>query len=505
MVLKSINPLQKASITGISFKQNIIEKAAAGRPENIAILAQYQTGKAIVDYVPDQVSSAGSVGAKYGYGSPAHLAAMKVFPINGDGAICPVYMIPVPDPGTSTAAEATITVTGAATGSFTGYLVYNESILEAAASATKQIANNAQLNPAKPPRGLIFDGYVQKTMPFTVISGMDVTAIAEEIVAQVTANTELPFTATNNLGVVTLTMKSKLGVGETVYSIVDEDLNAITAKGGVTIVETVFAGGAGVVDITDALTEMTAEFRFTRVINQYTDSTNLDRLQAWGEALRAPDISQVALVYNGYLYPEDGALGTVDVDAVIAYGDGRRDDGINVIIPGTFDLVTPNNTDRDLILKAGISNTLPRGSNLSGYQLWDVFTFYHPENIDEGLGEWQQQDTVSTKIGNIADDLEKVFRTGEQYKAVVLMGEADQVDNIAARKISDFKATLNGRIDAYVKKAWITDAAYAKENSIIVFDDINPDRVNFNIRVKIPGVGRVYDVVLFSSLAVGER
>ena len=67
MVQKSINPLQKASITGITFKQNIIERPAAGRPENIAIIAQYQTGKTIVDYVPDQVSSAGNVGATTAY------------------------------------------------------------------------------------------------------------------------------------------------------------------------------------------------------------------------------------------------------------------------------------------------------------------------------------------------------------------------------------------------------------------------------------------------------
>jgi len=503
-IVKVINPNQQASVTGISFRQNILEQAAAAREEKIAIMAQYQTGKTVTDYVPEQVFDAESVGDKYGYGSPLHLAAQKMFPANGDNAIVPVNILPIPDPGTSTAGTGTITVTGAATGNFTFFIVYNEQNVEAAASACKQITNNAQVNPAKPPRGLEFDGYNQNAIAVTVLSGQSATEIGDAIVAAITDAVEAPFTAANAAGVVTLTMKWKGADSAAVFTAVDANGDAITTQDGVTLALVAISGGAGVVDLEDALAQLTEEFKATRVVNQFEADSNLDDIQAWGEALRVPTISQIALCYTGKLYIEDGSTGNVDVDAMVAFGDGRRDDAINVVIPGTFDLTFPNLTARDTMLKAGIANVIPVGGGVSGYKLQDVFTLYHPTNPQSGLGDWQKEDTVATKVAQIANDQILVFREGEQYRAVVLIADEDSSENPAARKKSDFKATLDARIDEYVKNSWVTNPAYAKASSTVEYDDVNPNRVNINNRFFIPGSGRVYDIVNFFAVGTGQ-
>lgn len=505
MVVKTISPSQQASLTGISFNSAVIDTPPAGRQEKIYVIGNYQTDKTITDYIPDLIFSEGQVGAKYGYGSPLHLAAKKLFPENGDVAIVPVNVVPIPDPGAGTAGSGSLAASGGATGDFTFYIIVNEQEIESAASAVKQIANNAQLNPAKPPRSLKIDAWNQSAIPVTITNGMDVTDIGDAIVSAITEAVSTPFTGVNTTGTVALTMKWKGATSNADLAIVDSDGNALTIKDGVTFTLTDISTGTGDADIANALSQLTEEERVTRVINQFSDDTNLDKLQVWGEALRQPEISQIALAYSGYEYPEDGSTGNVDVSAVVSFGDGRRDDSVNIVIPGSFSLAIPTNAQRDTMLKAGISNVAPTGGGVDTYTMWDIWTFYHPVGLNIATDGWRREDTAWTKIGNIADSQEKVFRLGDQYAAVVLVGENDATTNEAGRKISDFKATQFGLFDAYVDKLWMTDSAYAKLNSAFEFDDTNPNRVNMNLAVKIPGVGRIYDIVLQLQMAIGQN
>jgi len=84
-------------------------------PQRVVILGQ---GNSDSDY-PDekfQITSASQAGARYGYGSPIHLAARELFPANGDGVgTIPVTVYPLTDHGSGAAAEGDITPSGTTT------------------------------------------------------------------------------------------------------------------------------------------------------------------------------------------------------------------------------------------------------------------------------------------------------------------------------------------------------------------------------------------------------
>jgi phage tail sheath gpL-like len=75
-------------------------------PQRVAVLAQ---GASDVAYSLDkfQATTAGQVGARLGYGSPAHLIARELFPTNGDGVgTIPVTFYPLPNDAAASPASA---------------------------------------------------------------------------------------------------------------------------------------------------------------------------------------------------------------------------------------------------------------------------------------------------------------------------------------------------------------------------------------------------------------
>jgi phage tail sheath gpL-like len=84
-------------------------------PQRIVLLGQ---GNSDASY-PDtkyQITSATMAAARYGYGSPIHLAARELFPANGDGVgTIPVTVYPLVDDDSAVAAEGEIDATGTTT------------------------------------------------------------------------------------------------------------------------------------------------------------------------------------------------------------------------------------------------------------------------------------------------------------------------------------------------------------------------------------------------------
>ena len=84
-------------------------------PQRIAIFGQ---GSSISTYstVKAQITSASEAGNTYGFGSPIHLAALQMFPINGDGVgSIPVTVYPLDDDGTGVVSDGDITPSGTIT------------------------------------------------------------------------------------------------------------------------------------------------------------------------------------------------------------------------------------------------------------------------------------------------------------------------------------------------------------------------------------------------------
>jgi phage tail sheath gpL-like len=499
-MIKTFDPLARASATSISFRQKNNEKGAFARQEIIVAIAQYQTGKTgIVANKPILSSGVSNdEGVRFGFGSPLHLISQKLFPRNKNGAKVPVYFIPLADDSAAEAATGEIRISGTATKSFTLYLKYNETAFEAAADACGKIATIAQVNPAQDPRGTDLDGFKEIEIALSIKSAKTESEISDMIVAELDKRTDLPFTYTAGLDsssnpIIELVAKWK-GADANVIAISAKDANdnaVTTALYGVQITTVGMSGGVGESDNQTALDNLTEEYEVTRIISQANDSTNLNQIQEFGEGLRDGQVSRFIVAYHGYEFPESQTIaGTVDTEALITLADLRPDDAVNIMIGGNFGTAirSLNYTQRDLLLKKGIANVVK--TTLGNYILMDCATFYHVAGVSDSIFAFDRDLCL---IGNIANDMRNVFEKSEEWKSVVLVSDSDVTDNYLARSANDIKGAVNARLDLYGRNAWLTDIETAKENTLVEIDENNHNRVNVNLDGALSGVLRIGD------------
>ena len=499
VVAKSFDPTARASATAITFRQMNLEQAPAQRPEVIAVIAQAATGATIVANVP--VLSDGTPEQAFAlYGaSPLYYAAEKLFPKNGKGAKCPVYFIPVADGGT--AATGTITFTGTAKKSFTAKLTFQELAVCAAADAAGKISTNALLNPARAPRGMALDSFNTLGVKFVIPNGTAAADIPAIIIAAIADEPTFPATAVDTTGgVLTLTSKWKGTNANFAIELVDSEGDALTSGAyGLSTVDVGMASGADATDLEDALANLTESYGITRVVNQFDDDDNLDLIQDWAEGLRDSLVSQYAVSYFGRAYDESGTVaGTIDVSAIKTFGDGRRTDPVNIAIYGNYgDLRELTYTQRDTLVKAGISGIEMRGGVRT---LMDCVTFYHPSGVQNPIFRY---DVDITKIGNIAYDLRAFFGQSD-WDSKIIVSTTSATNNPEAITINSFAAAMDGRADLWEKTALIASAAFVKENSTYAIDDLNPNRINVNIRAQLSSTLRIVDNTLYLGFLFGE-
>ena len=501
-ITKSFDASAQASATSITFKQLNLETSPAYRPEVIGVLAQYQDGKTGVftDNTPRLAAGTQEEAFAMFGASPLYYAATKLFPNSGDGAKCDVYYVPVPPADGAITAEWDLTVTGTATKTITAQVTYEEINVASAADAVGKIATNAQANPARAPRGTTLDGFNTYGVNVVIPKTATATEIGDLIVAAVNAEPYFPATAANVTGVVTFTTKWSGASGNIEFGLLDDTGDEILAGDyGFSVAGATGATGADATDVQDALDNMIETYGFTRVVNQYDDTTNLDKIQAWGEGLRDNLVSQYVISYAGREFPESATVaGTVDVVAVKAVGDARRDDAVNSLIYGTFgdlrDLTWPQ---RDVLLKAGITNIEIRGGERV---LMDSVTLYHPVGVSNSIFAY---DDSLCKIGNIAYDL-RAYLDGSDWNSKILVGVDSNTTNPDAVDIDDIAATILGRASLWGKEAWIASVDFVRENSEFEIDGSNPRRVNINIKGQLTSTARLFDNTLFMGYLFGE-
>lgn len=111
--------------------------------------------------------------------------------------------------------------------------------------------------------------------------GDSVTAVAAAFVAAVTANPDLPVTATNAAGVVTLAFKHKgtIGNGLKLQMNFKGPTNNEVTPAGLNVAVASFAGGTGVPTLTAALAAL-GDNEYDFIIHPYSDNTSLTALKA---------------------------------------------------------------------------------------------------------------------------------------------------------------------------------------------------------------------------------
>lgn len=128
MALSDAVGLERISrIVGYKLTTGDFSNTTPNLPQRIALLAEANTANqsTLATYTPYRITSAQAAGAAYGYGSPAHIMARILFPVNGGGSIggIPVWVYPQAEAGGATSSKQTITVSGTATSGGTHYVV----------------------------------------------------------------------------------------------------------------------------------------------------------------------------------------------------------------------------------------------------------------------------------------------------------------------------------------------------------------------------------------------
>lgn len=498
-ITKSLDVSAIASATSVSVKQKNQQNSANLRPEMIVCIGQAQTGKTVTTNELFLGSgNADDVGTLFGYGSPLHRMARKLYPRAGNGSKVDTYFMAVPAPTTSSAEVKTLTVaaTNNVKKSVKGYIVLDDLIFEAAADVAGKVATIYHNNPAKDPRNVALNSFEKTTIPFALTKGMSANEAASAIKEALEDYLEIPFTLELADAVLTMTAKWKGSDSLFNLKIVGEDGEVIDSTTyGVTFTIARETESAGVGSIPDeALAKMDEELGVTRVVSQYANDTVLDKLKEKFEGFHDGLIAQYVICYSAIQAPESSTVeGTWDVQSLLSQGNARRDDSINVQLVGDMgNLRKLTYQERNRLAKAGFSNIVKKsdGSHL----LMDLISFYHPVGKSNPLFRFDRDITV---IGNIAYDFMSTFRDSNEWKSVILVGANDITTNPAARSLKDVKAAVNTRISLLGLAGLIANYAEAQKETEVEFDSNNPNRININPKFDLTGVGRIFDITNF--------
>lgn len=500
-ITKSLDVGAIASATSVSIQQKNQQNAASYRPEILVCIGQAQTGKDVATNELVLASgNADDVGVVYGFGSPLHRMARKLFPKSGNGSKVDTYFMAVDAPSTGDAEVQTLTIKAdeKIKKSLNAYFVLNDLVFEAAADVAGKVATNAHNNPAKAPRGTNLNSFEKTAYPFTLTKGMTVADAAKAIKEALEENLELPFAVALGETEGTLTLTGKW-VGSDSYfefEILNDKYEKIDSSVyGVTFstARTTEAAGVGVIP-DEALEQMDEEFGVTRVVSQYASSTVLDAMQEYFEAFHDGLIAQYVICYSAIEAPESTLVpGTWDVQSLMDAGNDRREDSINVQIVGDFGKLRKlKYTERNRLAKAGFSNLVKKQDG--SYKLMDLITFYHPIGKTNPIFRFDRDITV---IGNSAYSFMKRFRDSDEWKSVIFVGTQDITTNPDARNLDDVKAAVNNEISLQGQAAWIANYADAQKETQVEIDSSNPNRVNINPKFDLSGVGRIFDFTNF--------
>jgi phage tail sheath gpL-like len=432
-------------------------------PQRLAVVGQ---GASASVYATDkvQLSSASAVGATFGYGSPLHLAALQLLPVNGDGVgSIPVTFYPLEDDGSGVPSAGDITPT--------------------AGPATKAGAFSIVIN------GI-------SSTQFVIAVGDDLATVVASITAAVNGVLDMPMIAVDGAGIVVDLTSKWAGLSANGLSIVVDG----PTDTGFTFAVTQPTGGLVNPTIDAALTQFGNVWE-TMVLNclDIQDDIALDAFDVfgtgrWGALTRKP-----LIVFTGHTLTTPNAItaitdlrktdrtnvalpnpGSVNLPFVSAAGELARiikvanndpawDYGrqpVPYIQPGA-DGVQWTYPERDQAVKGGASTIEVRDGVVS---ISDTVTMYHPDGESNPAYRFVK-DIVA--LQNVIFNVDLIFNTTEGWQSLK--------DSYSIRATS---------------LAIISDPAYSKANTQAQIDTQNPNRLNIVYPVKVGGNANIISVDL---------
>ena len=473
-----------ARVLGISTNyKDLRGNAVVFLPQAVAVVGQGATASTYAT-VPFQSSSAADVGATVGFGSPLHLAAKKLFPVNGDGiGTIPATFYPLEDNASGVAATGDITPSGTPTETAAIYVYVGEVRSEA-----------------------------------IVLTPSDATTAlqCDKIHAGIAAILDMPVTSTDGGTSVDLAAKWEGTSGN------DIKIRIEGSVPGLTLAVTQMSGGLVNPDVDDALNQITTKWE-TLVLNcmEPADTATLDKIKTHGEGRWGALERKPYIAFTGRV---DAAVPSAGAES-----DGRRTDRINsfLVAPGSGELpfvvaarqlarvasransdpafdygaqradgILPGSDpdqwtypERDEAVKKGCSTIEVKDGVIN---MSDTVTMYHPTG--DALPAFRYVVDV-VKLQNIIFNLELIFAT-DQWNGAPLLPDGDATSNPNAKTPSMAVAAVNTRLEALGLAAIISDVAAAKSSTTAFIDSQNPKRLNVETTVQLSGNTNIVSVDL---------
>jgi phage tail sheath gpL-like len=504
----TIDPTSLAAINGVGVENQKFAVTASVIPQKNVIIGTFDesTFTLVAPNVPIRVYSGADVGGKTGYGFMLHRLARAAFKA---GSV-ETWIIPQLEGG-STPAAAIGEIDFSASASVQAGVL-------ACYIAGDRVAINVALDD----------------------TGDD---IGDALADAINADDNMPVTAVNVAGVVTLTSKSGGDWGNDIS--IDFSLSSGEAlPTGVSAVVTDMAGGSGVPDIQDALDALgtgdgqNEEF-FTNLIHGYgADTATLDAISTYngiGNTLVGNYKKEVARPFRSLV--GSVASGTVGLSAALAFAALRRTDRTNgkICVPGSqnhpqeiaaqmlglmavtnsiraeegyidkaLDGVWPGDIadrwtndydNRDQAVKGGVSTTMIKNKTIVYAQ--NIITFYRPTDVEPESNGYRPMRNISI-IQNVLYNVKANFER-TKWKGITICEDVTKVtnptDSIKARDIDSVEDDIMQLADAFAGNAWIYQAAYTKQNQSV---SLRAGLTGFDINIPLifSGEGGIYNSLI---------
>ncbi len=464
-----------ARVVGIETKyKNLNTSSLFLLPQRVALIGQGST-TSTYSLDKNQITSANEVGTTYGFGSPVHLAALQLFPINGDGVgTIPVTVYPMSDDGSGVASAGDITPSGSAT-----------------EAASYRVSVNNILSEA-----------------FVIDVAATVATVVSSMTTAINAVLAMPIIAVDNVTEVTFTSKWK---GTSANDIVVSVEGSTTAGNVFAITQA--AGGLVNPDVDGALDKIGSVWE-TMILNclDLADTATLTKYETFGEGRWGALTKKPLVVFSGNTEPGVGnattipdarpadrtncqlvAPGSVDLPFVVAARElsrivvvanskpasdyGSRD--ASGLTPGS-DAQQWNYPERDEAIKKGSSSIIVKDGVIN---IADTVTFYHPSG-DPVPAYRYVVDIV--KLQNIIFNLDLIFNTAE-WDGAPLIPDDQPTTNPDAKKPSMAVAAVASLVDKLANEAIIADPAFVKASIIAGINGTNPKRLDIAVTWKLSG------------------
>jgi phage tail sheath gpL-like len=487
-------------IVGYKLRKGNFLESSPNLPQRIFVLGQGNVANQATMPVEKRViTSAKEAGELYGFGSPIYQMMRILRPVSGDGVGgIPTVVFPQEDAVGATQAVIPFDVTIATT-------------------ATDSATHYAVINGRKELDGKPFAFSVVKGDTDIIVIGKIVAAINNVLGAPVIA-------ATVGDPVTSGTLTSKWA-GATAADI-SLSFDTGDKSCGITYTVSATTGGAGVVDLTDALAAFGNEWN-TIVINPYGTAT-FDALEAFNGIPDpdAPTGRYSAIVFKPFISIWGSTEDDKDDLVTITGASARKTQVTHALAPAPlskgmqweaaanmtylFALMAQNSPHLDVNSKAYPDMPVPTDEligDMADYTNRDYLVQNGCSTVDLIAGKYTVQDFVTTYhpdgeippqfryCRNLMLDFNVRYGYYLLEQAFVVdkaIAPSDQSINVSGViKPKDWKQVIRSYADDLALRALVSDADFMKNSIQVAVSTVNPDRLDTFFRYKRTGVARI--------------